>query len=163
MINAAQTFEISFFQCSHCTGRDLWESLNWYCLSDADCYQIISQKKWINWRKKKNREGERDWQRLQRAAPRWELGDRGQALGFRAWSVCPGLRGSCSSKSAAGSVRQVCGLLGRLLTGEAQDQDAEKAFMVHKCLIASALKYLMPLNTQTDKHDKLRLSLRVSC
>lgn len=36
----------------------------------------------------------------------------------------------------------VCGPLGHLLTGEAQDQDAEKAFMVHKCLIASALKYL---------------------
>lgn len=43
---------------------------------------------------------------FQRAAPRWQLGDRGQALGIRAWSVCPGLRGSCSSKSAAGSLRE---------------------------------------------------------
>ncbi len=65
--------------------------------------------------------------------------------------MCPGLRGSCSSKSAAGVSETVCGPLGHLLTGEAQDQDAEKAFMVHKCLIASALKYLTPLNTQTDK------------
>lgn len=69
MINAAQTLEISFFQCSHCTGRDLWESLNRYCLSDTDWYQIISQKNGSTGGKNKG-EGERDWQHLQRAAPR---------------------------------------------------------------------------------------------